>query len=75
MVVRGVEMFSGLADLERDGSGWSPLRQITDLCGLTLGGGVDEHLESPAFGSEAAQPARGRNHLKLVSGAGHARSR
>lgn len=35
MVVRGVRMFSGLAAEE---GGERPLREVTRLCGLTLGG-------------------------------------
>jgi len=66
MVVRGVEMWSGLAG--GDLSPWGPLVRVTNLCGLTLDGGMEEDLCGPVEGPEARQPARDRqSHLRLVS--------
>ncbi len=67
MVVRGVQMFSGLAGSERDQPAWRPLARITDFCGLTLQGGVEEDGGSALEGSLSHQPARRRDHLRLVS--------
>ena len=38
MIIRGVEMFLGWAPEDAPDGGCSPLRRITHLCGLTLGG-------------------------------------
>jgi len=66
VVVRGVRMFLGLAP-ERDHPVWGPLSEVTHLCGLTLQGGVEEDLGGTAEGAERHQPARNRDHLRLVS--------
>lgn len=71
MVVRNVQMFLGLAPDGEDAP-WGPLRAVTHLCGLTLQGGVEEDRGGPAIGTEAQQPARNREHLKLVTGHGRA---
>lgn len=66
-VVRGCQMWSRTFP-EGDEARGGPLRPVESLCGLTLGGGVDEDLECAPFGSEARQPARDRqSHLRLVS--------
>ena len=66
MIVRGVELFLGL-EAEGSGPAWGPLRQITSICGLTLQGGMEEDLGGATEGSEADQPARNRDHLRLVA--------
>lgn len=66
MIVRGVEMWLGLS-ADGDCAPWRPLRPVTALCGLTLGGGVDEDLECAAFGPEARQSVRNPHGLRLVS--------
>lgn len=66
MVIRGVQMFLGLAP-DRAGAVWGPLAEVVDLCGLTLDGGVEQDGGSATEGPEAQQPARNRNHLRLVA--------
>lgn len=65
MIVRGVQMFSGLG-----GADSSALQEVTDLCGLRLGlqGGVEQNLEGAAMGAATIKPAGNRDHLRLVSG-------
>ena len=66
MVVGGVRMFSGLAP-EGHWPAGRPLREIATLCGLTLDGGIEENLRRAAEGVETDQPARRRDHLRLVT--------
>lgn len=65
IVCRGVRLWSGYAASE-DGA----LREVRNLCGLTLGdhGCVEEDLGGTAMSAEAEQPVRNRHGLKLVSG-------
>jgi hypothetical protein len=62
MVVRGVRMFSGYGP---DPEGWG-LWEITEFCGLTLGGGVPEDLSGPAPGSDREQVSDKPQHIRLV---------
>ena len=63
MVVRGVQMWSGL---ERDHSARGPLSRVSRLCGLTLGGGVEEDLESPPARTEARKASGNPGGLRLI---------
>lgn len=63
MVIGGCRMWLGF-DPEADG--WA-LREITSLCGLTLGEGVEEDLAGPEPRPACVEPVRDRQHLKLVS--------
>jgi hypothetical protein len=59
-------MFLGLTP-ERDHSRWGPLSEVTSICGLTLGGGIDEDLERAPVTPEARQSVRNPHGLRLVS--------
>lgn len=63
--VVGVQMFSGL---DPAADGWA-LREVTDLCGLTLGhlGGVEDDPAGPEASPEGHKPVRDRQHLRVVS--------
>jgi hypothetical protein len=65
MVVGGCRMFFGFAPEWEQALG-RPLAEVTDLCGLTLGGGVHEELESSPAGPEARKAARNPHGLRLV---------
>ena len=62
-VIGGVQMFSGL-DPAPDAWG---LREITSLCGLTLGEGVDEDLAGSEPRPAGEKPVRDCQHLRLIS--------
>lgn len=63
MVVRGVRMFSGLAAEE---GGERPLREVTRLCGLTLGG---DHApqDRPVPLDRISQVRQGREGIRLAT--------
>ena len=71
MIIRRVRLWSGF---DPTSEGWA-LREITNLCGLTLGdqGGVEEDLGGPATGPDSEQVADRRQNLRLVSGHGSLR--
>ncbi len=62
VVVRGVQMFSGLDPKAAD---WR-LRRVTSLCGLTLDGGVEQDHGRAKPGAVKPEPTRDRSHLRLV---------
>lgn len=65
MIVGGVQIFSGL---DPTSEGWA-LREITSLCGLSLGGegGVEEDRGDPEPTPGGVEAVRGRDHLRVVS--------
>lgn len=69
MIIRGVELFLGLG-AEGDGSAWSPLRQITSICGLTLEGGIEEDQRGAPVSSETREPARDPHGLRVIASNG-----
>ncbi len=56
MIIRGVEMFLGWAPEDAADGGCSPLRRITHLCGLTLGG--EDAPDDWTVGSDAFSQER-----------------
>ncbi|KQW79740.1 hypothetical protein [Brevundimonas sp. Root1279] len=64
-------MFSGF---DTEAEGWA-LREVRTLCGLTLGG--DRGVEEDALGAQDSaptlEPARDRDHLRLISSHGSLR--
>jgi ferritin-like protein len=70
VVVQGVRIWSGFTASE-DGA----LREVTNLCGLTLGDqvGVTEDLGGAAAGADRQEVAHKPQHLRLVSGHGSLR--
>lgn len=62
MIVRGVGMFSGL---EEGPDSWA-LREVVNLCGLTLGGCVEEDLYGPPTGAQTGQSSSSSHGLRLV---------
>lgn len=65
MIVGGVRLWLGYDPASEDGA----LREVTDLCGLTLGhlGGVEDDLGGPEASAEGHKPVRDRQHLRVVS--------
>jgi hypothetical protein len=72
VVIGGFRMWSGYCPASEDGA----LREVTQLCGLTLGhqGGVKEDLGRAFAGAAAHKPVRDRQGLRLVSGGRHGHS-
>lgn len=66
MIIGGVRLFSGF---DPASEGWA-LREITSLCGLTLGEGVEEDLAGPEPRPACVEPVRDRQHLRLISSHG-----
>jgi len=66
VIIRSVRLFSGLAP-ERDGTGGSPLSEITVLCGLRLGG--EDASEDWLLGGDDRSGFRDQApQLRLVAG-------
>lgn len=64
MIVGGVQMFLGF---DPASEGWA-LREVTSLCGLSLGGhrGVEQDRARTEPSPEPAEPRRFRNGLRVV---------
>lgn len=66
MVIRGVQMFMGLAPAGEWAPG-CPLRRVERLCGLRLG--CDDALEDGEFGDDnGVSPVKSRSRLRVVAG-------
>tara|TARA_R110002051_G_scaffold316556_2_gene396338 strand:- start:7919 stop:8128 length:210 start_codon:yes stop_codon:yes gene_type:complete len=64
MVVCRVEMFLGFDEAP---DGWA-LRRVENLCGLTLGGGIEGDEAGTEAGPDARQTSGNRPGLRLISG-------
>lgn len=66
MIIRGVEMFLGWAPDDAADGGGSPLRRITHLCGLTLGG-EDIPEDRPVRGDAFSQKRQKVQRVRLAA--------